>query len=48
MTYLLDGNVLLAMAIVGHVHRQRCLSWFAGIDSFATCPVSEGTLLIPV
>ena len=45
MTYLLDGNVLIAMAIVNHLHRQRCLSWFSGIESFSTCPVTEGTLL---
>ena len=45
MTFLLDGNVLIAMALVGHVHRQRCLTWFSGIERFATCPVTEGTLL---
>lgn len=45
MTYLLDGSVLIAMALVDHVHRDRCLRWFAGISSFATCPVTEGTLL---
>lgn len=45
MIYLLDGNVLIAMTITGHVHRQRCLKWFSGIQSFATCPVTEGTLL---
>lgn len=45
MTWLLDGNVLIAMAVVDHPHRARCLCWFAGIASFATCPVTEGTLL---
>lgn len=45
MTWLLDGNVLIAMAVVDHPHRARCLRWFAGIESFATCPVTEGTLL---
>ena len=45
MTWLLDGNVLVAMADPNHVHRQRCIDWFAGIDSFATCPVTEGILL---
>ena len=45
MTWLLDGNVLVAMAIRNHVHRQRCLRWFQGIGAFATCPVTEGTLL---
>ncbi|MCF7674110.1 MAG: VapC toxin family PIN domain ribonuclease [Akkermansiaceae bacterium] len=44
-TYLLDGNVLVAMAICEHVHRTRCLRWFRTIEHFATCPVTEGTLL---
>lgn len=45
MTWLLDGNVLIALALVGHPHRDRCLHWFAEIRSFATCPTTEGTLL---
>ncbi len=45
MTWLLDGNVLVSMAIVGHVHRERCVNWFKTIDRFATCPITEGTLL---
>lgn len=45
MTYLLDGNVLIALTLENHIHRGRCLSWFSGISSFATCPVTEGTLL---
>ena len=45
MTWLLDGNVLIALAIKNHPHRERCLRWFAGIHSFATCPTTEGTLL---
>jgi predicted nucleic acid-binding protein len=45
MTYLLDAHVLISMAIAGHVHRERCLQWFSGIQSFATCPASEGTFL---
>lgn len=43
--WLLDGNVLIAMALLHHPHRARCLEWFADIDTFATCPVTEGTLL---
>lgn len=43
--YLLDGNVLVALAIHNHVHRERCLHWFHRIANFATCPVTEGTLL---
>ena len=45
ITWLLDGNILIAMALVDHPHRGRCLRWFAGISSFATCPVTEGALL---
>ena len=45
MTYLLDGNVLVALAIHNHVHRERCLRWFQQVRHFATCPVTEGTLL---
>lgn len=45
MTWLLDGNVLVALADPGHEHHGRCTAWFAGIESFATCPITEGTLL---
>ncbi len=45
MTWLLDSNVLVAMTIEDHVHRQRCLRWFQDVTRFATCPVTEGTLL---
>jgi toxin-antitoxin system PIN domain toxin len=46
-TWLLDGNVLVALAVKDHVHRDRCLRWFQGIagEKFATCPITEGTLL---
>lgn len=45
MIRLLDGNLLVAMALVGHVHRERSLKWFSKGFAFATCPVTEGTLL---
>lgn len=46
MVWLLDGNVLTALAIDTHVHHQRALSWFyAQPRDFATCAVTEGTLL---
>lgn len=44
-TWLLDGNVLIALAVPKHVHHARCLQWFEGVERFATCPVTEGTLL---
>jgi toxin-antitoxin system PIN domain toxin len=46
MTWLLDGNVLTALAIDSHVHHARALAWFyAQPRQFATCAVTEGTLL---
>lgn len=47
MTWLLDGNVLIAMTLEGQFHHQRVHSWLATIrdDHFATCSVTEGTLL---
>ena len=46
MTWLLDGNVLIAMALQGHEHHPRVLRWFgAKVERFATCAVTQGTLL---
>jgi toxin-antitoxin system PIN domain toxin len=47
MSWLLDGNVLVAAMLPGHIHHERVHAWLATIkgDSFATCPVTEGTLL---
>ncbi len=47
MIWLLDGNVLVAMSLAGHPHHSRVHSWLGTIsdDTFATCPLTEGTLL---
>lgn len=46
MTVLLDGNVLIALAFRRHYHAERANLWFEGLDdSFATCPITQGTLL---
>ena len=49
MTYLLDGNVLIALKIEDHVFHHRSAEWFASARDrkhrFATCPTTEGTLL---
>jgi toxin-antitoxin system PIN domain toxin len=47
MTWLLDGNVLVALRIDSHVHHDRVHRWFAGLkrDRFATCVLTQGTLL---
>jgi uncharacterized protein len=46
MTWLLDGNLLAALMLNGHVHHARANSWFGSLaDRFATCSVIEGTFL---
>jgi toxin-antitoxin system PIN domain toxin len=46
MTWLLDGNVLVALAIDTHEFHERARRWFdAQTEPFATCAVTEGTLL---
>ena len=44
--WLLDGNVLVALAIDSHEFHKRAHRWFDPLsESFATCAVTEGTLL---
>ena len=46
--WLLDGNLLVALRVDTHVHHARAHRWFGSLaegDSFATCAVTEGTLL---
>jgi uncharacterized protein len=47
MTWLLDGNVLVALILEGHLHHQRAHRWFSqlGKNRFATCAITQGTLL---
>lgn len=46
MIWLLDGNVLTALTISSHVMHERAVAWFyAKSRGFATCAVTEGTLL---
>jgi uncharacterized protein len=43
---LLDGNVLYALIDEAHVHHAAARRWFAALDGdFATCPITQGTLL---
>ena len=43
---LLDGNMLVALADAAHVHHAAASAWFgAGTSPFATCPITQGTLL---
>jgi toxin-antitoxin system PIN domain toxin len=44
--YLLDGNVLYALIDEAHVHHAAARRWFAALEGdFATCPITQGTLL---
>ena len=47
MTWLLDGNVLVALRLDSHVHHDRVHRWFTSLkrDRFATCVITQGTLL---
>jgi hypothetical protein len=43
---LLDGNVLVALSHSHHVHHEPARRWFAArAGLFATCPITQGTLL---
>lgn len=45
MTWLLDGNLLVALAIDTHEFHERARRWFdAQTEPFATCAVTEGTM----
>ncbi|MEW2481749.1 TA system VapC family ribonuclease toxin [Mycobacterium sp. NPDC049093] len=46
MTTLLDANVLIALVVVEHVHHEAATEWLAASDeAFATCPITQGSLL---
>jgi toxin-antitoxin system PIN domain toxin len=46
VTTLLDANVLIALVVADHVHHNAAEAWFTGFDdNFATCPITEGSLL---
>jgi toxin-antitoxin system PIN domain toxin len=47
MIALLDGNVLIALGDTHHVHHDAAERWFAarGDQPFATCPITQGTLI---
>jgi toxin-antitoxin system PIN domain toxin len=41
--YLLDANVLIAMAWPSHIHHKTAREWFSakGAKSWATCPMTQ-------
>lgn len=45
MTHLLDGNLLVALVVADHVHHLPAREWFGAGAGFATCPITQGTLL---
>jgi len=46
VTILLDANVLIALVVTNHAHHDAAEAWFSGQeDNFATCPITQGSLL---
>jgi uncharacterized protein len=47
MTRLMDSNLLVALRIDTHIYHEAAQRWFSRHprDRFATCPVTQGTLL---
>ncbi len=46
MTWLLDGNVMVALMITSHPHYSRATAWFSTLnETVATCATTEGTFL---
>ncbi len=46
MAVLLDANVLIALVVADHVHHESAEAWLAEVrDRFATCPITEGSLV---
>lgn len=43
--YLLDSNVLIALATPDHSQNARAAAWFRKGHRFATCPITQGALL---
>ena len=44
--FLADGNVLIALTVVEHVHHDAAIDWFErAAPDLVTCPITEGTLL---
>ena len=43
--YLLDSNVLIALATPEHSLNARAAAWFRKGHPFATCPITQGALV---
>ena len=44
-TFLLDVNVLIALAWPTHVHHERAHAWFANVEHWATCSLTESAFV---
>ncbi|MDR2114077.1 MAG: PIN domain-containing protein [Bifidobacteriaceae bacterium] len=44
-TYLLDSNLVIALSVQGHTHHNLATRWFAEVNRFALCPITEGALV---
>jgi uncharacterized protein len=42
--YLLDNNILIALATPEHTLNARAAAWFRKGHAFATCPITQGAL----
>src|SRR5262245_29721132 len=42
--YLLDSNILIALATLEHSQNVRAANWFRKGHRFATCPITQGAL----
>jgi uncharacterized protein len=45
VTALLDANVLIALVVSEHVHHDAAAEWLSVSDGFATCPITQGSLV---
>jgi predicted nucleic acid-binding protein len=43
--YLVDANVLIALSVTDHEYHDRAATWSVAVDTFAVCPIVEGSLV---
>ncbi len=43
--HLLDANALIALVVAEHEHHARAVSWAAGAERIALCPITEGAMV---
>ena len=45
MRALLDANVLISLVVADHVHHDAAEQWLSATRAFATCPITQGSLV---